>query len=92
MPFPPEDEKKYCRHEQAHMKGWHSLDILLGGTAGRRLLAQPSDLPLQPLPARSARIPLDDYVLEQPKRRNNIPFVAQSISVRTPDCTGEPFH
>ena len=29
MPFPPEDEKRILRHEQAHMKGWHSLDILL---------------------------------------------------------------
>ncbi|MCB0547302.1 MAG: TonB family protein [Phaeodactylibacter sp.] len=29
MPYPPEDEKKIIRHELAHMRGWHSLDILL---------------------------------------------------------------
>ncbi|MCB9036899.1 MAG: TonB family protein [Lewinellaceae bacterium] len=29
MPYPPEDEKKIIRHERAHMRGWHSLDVLL---------------------------------------------------------------
>ncbi len=29
MPYPPEDEKKIIRHEQAHMREWHSLDVLL---------------------------------------------------------------
>lgn len=29
MPYPPEDEKKIIRHELAHMRGWHSLDIML---------------------------------------------------------------
>ncbi|MCB9290851.1 MAG: TonB family protein [Lewinellaceae bacterium] len=29
MPYPPEDEKKIIRHERAHMRGWHSLDIML---------------------------------------------------------------
>ncbi|MCB0569892.1 MAG: TonB family protein [Phaeodactylibacter sp.] len=29
MPYPPEDEEKIIRHEQAHMHQWHSLDVLL---------------------------------------------------------------
>ncbi len=29
MPYPPEDEEKIIRHEQAHMREWHSLDVLL---------------------------------------------------------------
>ncbi|MCB0552671.1 MAG: TonB family protein [Phaeodactylibacter sp.] len=28
MPYPPEDEEKIIRHEQAHMRQWHSLDVL----------------------------------------------------------------
>lgn len=34
LPYPKADAAKIIRHEQAHMDGWHSLDILIAETLG----------------------------------------------------------
>ncbi len=51
-PYPPEDEKKIIRHERAHMRGRHSLDILLAELLG--IIFWPS--PMVYLYSRSLRV------------------------------------
>ncbi|MCB0616134.1 MAG: TonB family protein [Phaeodactylibacter sp.] len=60
MPYPPEDEKKILRHEQAHMRGWHSLDILLVELLG--VVFWPS--PLIYLYSRSLRV-VHEYLADE---------------------------